>query len=100
MEWVDLELLLRTLKEIRARPLLISMPMNGPYYDTLGISPAARQEYYKKLHSLTQRYGFELVDFADHDEDPNFLEPHLTAKGWILFDRVIDDFMHDRVPRT
>jgi D-alanine transfer protein len=100
MEWVDLELLLRTLKEIRARPLLMSMPMNGPYYDTLGISPVARQEYYNKLTALVRRYGFELVDFADHDEDPNFLEPHLTAKGWILFDRVIDDFMHDRVPRT
>jgi len=99
-EWVDLELLLRTLKEVQAQPLLISMPMNGPYYDALGISAAGREDYYKKLQALAQRYNFELVDFADHDDDPNFLDPHLTAKGWILFDRVIDDFMHDHVPRT
>jgi D-alanine transfer protein len=99
-EWTDLELLLRTLKEIHAHPLLLSMPMNGPYFEKSGISRSALEDYHKKIQAVAQRYNFELVDFADHDDDPNFLNPHLTAKGWILFDRVIDDFMHERFPRT
>jgi D-alanine transfer protein len=99
-EWTDLQLLLRILKEVHARPLLISMPMNGPNYNPLGVSRSARQGYYDRLGKLAQRYNAKLVDFEDHDEDPNFLDPHLTAKGWILFDHVIDDFMHDRVPHT
>ena len=98
--WTDVELLLRVLQQIRARPLLISMPMNGPYCNSLNISRAARQEFYDRLEGLAQRYNFELVDFQEHDEDPNFLNPHLTAKGWMLYNRVLDDFMHDRVPQT
>jgi D-alanine transfer protein len=98
--WTDVELLLRVLQQIRARPLLLSMPMNGPYCNGLNISRAARQEFYDRLERLAQRYDFELVDFQEHDEDPNFLNPHLTAKGWIFFNRVIDDFMHDRLPKT
>ncbi|MFN2540706.1 MAG: D-alanyl-lipoteichoic acid biosynthesis protein DltD [Chthoniobacterales bacterium] len=99
-EWTDLELLLRILREIQARPLVISMPMNGPYFDSLNVSRAAREEFYERLRRLQRRYNFELVDFEEHDQDPDFLNPHLTAKGWILYDRVLDDFMHDRVPHT
>lgn len=100
MAWWDLELLLRILQEIDARPLLLAMPMNGPYYNTRGISRAGRQLYYDKLGMLAKKYRAHLTDFADHDEDPNFLNPHLTAKGWILFDRAIDDFVHDRLPEA
>ena len=35
-EWVDLELLLRELNELGARPLLLSMPIHGGWYDHCG----------------------------------------------------------------
>ena len=38
IEWRDFELLLRTLRELRARPLMVSMPLNGAAYDAVGIS--------------------------------------------------------------
>jgi len=44
IEWTDLVLLLRTLRELGARPLLLSMPMNGPYYDYVGVSALARAD--------------------------------------------------------
>jgi len=50
-----------------------------------------------------QRYHFALVEFEAHDEDSAFLlrhQSHLTAKGWIFYNRALDDFFNGRVPRT
>jgi D-alanine transfer protein len=100
--WIEFELLLRTLASVRARPLLLSMPIAGEFYDQTGISRSARESYYKRLRTLAQRYHFALVEFKGHDEDAAFLyrhASHLTAKGWIYYDRALDDFFHGRAPR-
>ena len=101
--WVDFELLLRALAKVHARPLLLSMPIAGDFYDERGISRSARENYYAKLRALVQRYHFPLVEFKAHDEDPAFLylhKSHLTAKGWIYYDRALDDFFQGRSPRS
>lgn len=101
--WTDLELLLRTLARLHARPLLLSMPIAGEFYDHAGVSRSAREDYYAKLRALVQRYHFALVEFKSHDEDPAFLlryQSHLTAKGWMFYNRALDDFFNERVPRT
>jgi D-alanine transfer protein len=101
--WTDLELLLRTLAAVDARPLILSMPIAGDFYDQAGVSRSAREEYYAKLRALVQRYGFAVAEFADHDEDPGFLirhQSHLTAKGWVFYDRALDNFFHGRAPQT
>ena len=101
--WTDLELLLRTLAKVHARPLLLSMPLAGDFYDEKGVSRSAREHYYAKLRALVQRYHFPLLEFKDHDEDPAFLylqKSHLSAKGWIYYDRALDDFFHGRAPRS
>jgi D-alanine transfer protein len=101
--WKDLELLLRTLAAVHARPLILSMPIGGNFYDHAGISRSAREDYYTKLRALVQRYHFPLVEFQGHDEDPAFLirhESHLTAKGWMYYNRALDDFFHGRMPRS
>ena len=99
-EWTDLELLLRTLAKVHAEPLLISMPLYGPFYDRGGISHSAREHYYNRMRALAQRYHFSFVSFEDHDEDPTFLDHqsyHLTAKGWMYYDRALDEFFHENV---
>jgi len=101
--WIDLELLLRTLARVHASPLLFTMPIAGDLYDRKGVSRSAREDYYVKLRALVQRYRFRLVEFEGHDEDPAFLyrhQSHLTAKGWIYYDRALDDFFHGRAPRS
>ena len=100
--WMDLDLLLRCLASVHARPLILSMPLGGHFYDHAGVSRAARDEFYKKLPAVVERYHFPVVEFADHDEDQAFLirqQPHLTAKGWAYYDRALDDFFHGRLPR-
>jgi D-alanine transfer protein len=107
LEWRDFELLLRTLTEIHAQPLLISTPIDGRFYDAAGVSPSARQDFYQRIRALAQRYHFVLVDFQEHDEDIRFLDRrelakrhvHLSARGWIFYDQLLDDFFHDRLPR-
>jgi D-alanine transfer protein len=101
--WKNLELLLRVLARVHARPLILSMPIGGNFYDRAGISRSAREDYYTKLRSLVERYHFLLVEFERHDEDPAFLirhESHLTAKGWIYYNRALEDFFHGRMPRS
>jgi D-alanine transfer protein len=100
--WIDLDLLLRCLVSVHARPLILSMPLGGHFYDHAGVSRSARDEFYKKLPALVEQYHFPVVDFQEHDEDPAFLirqQPHLTAKGWAYYDRALDDFFHGRLPR-
>ena len=101
--WIDLELLLRALTQVHARPLILSMPIGGDFYDHAGVSRSAREAYYTKLRALVQRYHFAVADFEEHDEDPAFLirhQSHLTSKGWIYYNRVLDDFFHGRLPRS
>jgi D-alanine transfer protein len=108
-QWRDLELLCRVMTEIHAQPLLLSMPMDGQFYDEVSISRSVRERYYEKMRALAMQYNFALAEFKQHDEDPIFLDhrvprirhiasPHLTAKGWMFYDRVLDNFFHGRVP--
>jgi len=94
-EWIDLELLFRTLTQLKARPLILSTPIDA--YAAKGVSRSARDLYYSRMRELAERYRFLLVEFEDHDADPSFLfahREHPTPKGWIYYDRVLNDFFH------
>jgi D-alanine transfer protein len=99
-EWVDFELLLRGLNELGARPLLLSIPIDGRYFDRFGVGRAYRDLYYKRIRGLAQSHDVPLVAFEEHDLDEDFLvghHDHLTDKGWLYFDRALNDFFHDRL---
>jgi poly-D-alanine transfer protein DltD len=101
--WIDLDLLLRCLTTIHARPLILSMPLSGEFYDHAGVSRSAREAFYTKLPALVDQYHFPVIEFQEHDEDPAFLirhQSHLTAKGWTYYNQVLDDFYHGRLPRS
>jgi D-alanine transfer protein len=96
-EFADLDLLLRGLSELGAEPLLISQPIPGKYYDYIGISAAARSQYYARLREVAATYGVPVVDFADHDNDIYFVtdpNSHLSRKGWTYYDQALDAFYH------
>jgi D-alanine transfer protein len=98
-EWIDFELLLRGLNELGARPLLLSIPIDGQYFDQFGVGRSYRDLYYNRIRRLAQTYQMPLVTFEGHDLDEDFLaghHDHLTDKGWLYFDKAIDDFYHDR----
>jgi D-alanine transfer protein len=100
-EWVDLELLLRGLNELGARPLFLSMPIHGSWYAQCGVTYAARRAYYEKLRAVCARYHAPVVDFADHDGDLTFCHDylgHLSPCGMVYYNQIFDGFFHDAIP--
>lgn len=96
--WSDLELMLRVTKELGAKPLLLSIPFPGKYYNFIGVSLGARQKYYERMEALAARYGVDQADFQDHDNDQYFfLNPggHLSSVGWIYYSEELDAFYHN-----
>ena len=97
-EWVDLELLLEGLKQLGARPLLLSMPIAGAFYDRQGVSRQERHDlYYERLRELAGRRDVPVVDFENEDEDATFLSgigSHLSPEGWLYYDDALDRFYH------
>ena len=92
-EWTDLELLFRTLAELKAEPLILSMPIDA--YAARGVSHSTRELYYDRMRELSARYHFPVIEFEQHDADPRFLivhREHPTPRGWMVYDRAIDDF--------
>ncbi len=92
-EWTDLELLFRTLAELQAEPLILSMPIDA--YAARGVSRSTREVYYERMRELAQRFHFPVIEFEQHDADPAFLiahREHPTPRGWMVYNRALDDF--------
>src|SRR5215831_3675917 len=92
-EWTDLDLLFRTLAELKADPLILSMPIDA--YAATGVSRSAREVYYERMRELAGRYHVPVVEFEQHDADPGFLiarREHPTPRGWMVYDRALNDF--------
>jgi D-alanine transfer protein len=100
-EWTDLELLFRTLTEIKAEPLILSMPIDA--YAARGVSRSTRELYYDRMRELAERYHFPVIEFEQRDADPGFLiahREHPTPRGWMAYDRALDDFFRKSKWRT
>ncbi|GDX09756.1 hypothetical protein LBMAG57_15280 [Verrucomicrobiota bacterium] len=96
-EWEDFELLLRTLKEMHADALLLSMPLHGTELEMTGVSAEARKAYGAELNRLAEKYGVQLVYFSQYENDPTFFtdnSDHPSERAWMLFNKVLDDFYH------
>lgn len=96
-EWQDLEIVLRTLKEMGAQPLILCRPMDVPLWEAIGVSENAQNSFYKKLHDVVDPYKIPLVDYQQHGADKYFnmdLAGHTSRKGWIYVNQTLDEFFH------
>ncbi|MDD5198467.1 MAG: D-alanyl-lipoteichoic acid biosynthesis protein DltD [Terrimicrobiaceae bacterium] len=100
-EWSHLKILLQTLRELGARPLIINIPINARSFDTVGVTAAQRGYYYARLRDEVRSFHFPVVTYQEHENDPDFFGDslgHPSAKGWMIFNRTIDQFYHDKLP--
>jgi D-alanine transfer protein len=100
-EWTDLDIALRTLTELGAKPLLLSMPVHAGDLEATGVSYKAREAFPQHLAQVAQRYDAPLVYFHAHEEDPLFFcdhLDHLSPRGWAYYNETLDDFFHGRNP--
>lgn len=106
-EYQDFQLVLDVLKQSGAKPLFISVPVNGKWYDYTGFPKEGRTAYYKRICKQIKAAGFQVADFSGHEYDPYFMKDtiHLGWKGWVYTDRAIKDFynginINDEVVRS
>ena len=93
-EYDDLRLFLQVCKELGIDPLIVSVPVNGRWYDYAGFSKADRNTYYQNIRNICAEYGVALADFSDKEYELYFLKDimHLGWKGWVYLDRAVYDF--------
>jgi len=99
-EWTDFELLLRTCQELGAQPLFLSMPIEDIRLEVYGLDASARNAYVTRLQGLTDRFHYPLLMFRDQENNPEFLydfQDHLSAEGWLFYNKALDDFYHGRI---
>lgn len=96
-EYQDLELLMQILKEAKAKPMFIIVPVNGSWYDYMGFPVKERQAYYARIEKMVKDKGFQVKNFGDHEYDPYFLQDtmHLGWKGWVYVDESLDRFYRE-----
>lgn len=102
-EWVDFELLLRTIEQTGAQVLLVEQPFNGSVLDACHVSAPMRRRYYDRLRDLAARHGVAQRDFSQFEGDRSFFSDlmHPSAKAWLYYDQALDAFYHlhtSRVP--
>lgn len=94
IEYYDIQLVLDLLKQAGAKPLFISIPVNGKWYDYTGFPKQGRLAYYKRIKKQIEAEGFQIADFSSHEYDPYFMEDtiHIAWKGWVYVDKAIKNF--------
>ena len=93
-EYEDLRIFLDVCRETDITPLIVSIPVNGRWYDWTGFPKEDREGYYKNIREICQEYQVELADFSDKEYEPYFLKDimHLGWKGWVYLDEAVYEF--------
>ena len=93
-EYGDLGIFLEVCRETGIEPLIVSIPVNGRWYDWTGFPKKDRQGYYEKVRRICREYGAELADFSDKEYEEYFLKDvmHLGWKGWVYVDEAVYEF--------
>lgn len=96
-EFTDFQILLDTFKEEGISPLIVSLPMNGRWYDYCGIGREERALYYSKIKKIVKSYNFQLLDMSNYEYVKHAFKDsgHLEWKGLVYVDEAIDKYYHE-----
>ncbi|ANZ33846.1 D-alanyl-lipoteichoic acid biosynthesis protein DltD [Staphylococcus carnosus] len=97
-EFADLKLLADTMHEAGADVEYISIPVNGKWYDNIGIDKDKRQPVYDKIHRTVVDSGGKIYDMTDKDYEPYVITDavHIGWKGWVYIDEHIVHHMKEK----
>lgn len=94
-EYDDLAFFLRVCAEVGLEPLVILSPLNGYYYDWVGIEQPTREACYERIRAIVAESGAALADYGACEYEPYFLhdQVHFGWIGWACADQALYDFM-------
>lgn len=84
-EFDDLRCFLQVCQELEIQPMLIIIPVNGPWYDYTAFPKDKREEYYSQVRQIAKEHQALVADFSDREYEPYFMEDtiHIGWKGWV-----------------
>jgi len=93
----DFDNLLKVCKQLDIKPYFIFMPVNGQFYDYMGLPKEAREKYYDDMEKKAKEYGFETLKMKEKDYEPYFMVDimHFGWKGWLYVDEKISEYRND-----
>lgn len=100
-EYDDLKLFIQVCKEMGIEPLIVSVPVNGRWYDYCGFPKDDREKYYQNIRDICTENNVALADFSDKEYELYFLRDimHLGWKGWAYVDQAIYEFYKGEATR-
>ena len=83
-EYEDYELILQMIKEMGIEVEIVNFPVNGKWFDYIGVGPEQRAIYSEKLTEITKSFGYKLMDLTQKEYEPYFMYDtvHPGWKGW------------------
>lgn len=97
-ELKDYELFLNVSKELDVKPLVVLMPVNGLYYDHLGLTKEKRDLFYNTVEAMAVERGFDVLNLQNKEYEKYYLSDvmHLGWKGWLTIDEEMYKYFEKR----
>ncbi|MBE6055214.1 MAG: D-alanyl-lipoteichoic acid biosynthesis protein DltD [Clostridium sartagoforme] len=97
-ELEDYKFFLDTCEQVGVKPLVILMPVNGLYYDHLGLDEEKRTEFYDTVEKLADDKGFEVLNLQNKEYEKYYLSDvmHLGWKGWLNINEEMYKYFNER----
>jgi D-alanine transfer protein len=97
-ELEDFKFFLDVCKDIEVKPLVILMPVNGLYYDHLGLTKDKRTEFYEIIESIAKENDFDVLNLQNKEYEKYYLIDvmHLGWKGWLNIDEEMYKYFNER----
>lgn len=85
VEMNDFKFFLSVCRDLNIKPYIIMPPVNGWYYDYLGLDKDERYQYYDEIDRLSKEQGLDVLDLREYEYKKDFLMDvmHLGEEGWL-----------------
>lgn len=94
----DYEFFLDVCNEMNVKPLIILMPVNGLYYDYLGLTADKRTEFYNNIEEKSREKGFDVLNLQNKEYEKYYMFDvmHLGWKGWLEINEEMYKYFKDK----
>lgn len=96
-EYDDYKLFLEIAKELGVEVKVILFPVNGKWYDHIGILKETRDKYYEKMKTIAKEYGASVWDLSDKEYDSYYMHDgiHPGWKSWVETNKMLYDYFFE-----
>lgn len=97
-EMDDYKFFLSVCKELDIQPYIIMLPVNGWYYDYLGLPKEKRYEYYDEIKKLANENKLDVLDLREDEYKQGFLidTMHFGKEGWLKVSEEIYNHFNEK----